>query len=219
MTARNAEQFADALATELVWRKKELTALRWMVENGDLARDRRSAVIRGAIALLYAHWEGFIKAAGRLYLEFVHFQRLHYRSVSRNFVALGVRKLLSRASATEKANAHLDVVEFFQSRMDERCNLPYRDGIKTDSNLSSRVLREIVQVLGLDYSEFATKEKLLDDLLVHRRNTIAHGEYLDTSVDDYLDLHEQVLAMMERFRKQVDNAVAMKKYLSDAPAD
>lgn len=216
MSIRTVEQLSDAMSAEIIWRKRELTALRLLVE-GNLTMDRRSALMRGAVALLYAHWEGFIKAAGRAYLEFVHFQRLTYRQIAPNFVALGVAGRLHKASSTTKIRAHLDVVGFFFESLGERCVLPYRDGISTKSNLSSDVLREIVETLGLEYAEFQTKEKLLDEMLLKQRNTIAHGEYLMTTIEAYMDLYEQVLQMMETFRTQVDNAAALKLFLAEAP--
>jgi hypothetical protein len=216
MSLRTIEQLSDALSDEIIWRKKELTAFRLMVESRSLSEDRKTALLRGAVALLYAHWEGFIKAAGRAYLEFVHFQRLPYRQLARNFVALGARNHLSKASGTTKIQAHLDVVDFFLESLGDRCALPYKEGISTQSNLSSHVLRNIVATLGLDYSEFETKEKLLDELLLRQRNTIAHGEYLITTIEAYLDLYEQILQMMEAFRTQVDNAAALKRFLAPA---
>lgn len=214
MSIRTVEQLSDSLSEEIIWRKKELTALRLMVESKSLPQDRQAVLLRGSVALLYAHWEGFIKAAGRAYLEFVHFQRRSYNQLARNFVALGIRAKLSNAAGITKVRAHLDVVDFFLDHLNDRCNLPYKDGIDAQSNLSSHVLRNVVETLGLDYSEFEMKEKLLDDLLLRQRNTIAHGEYLTTTIGAYLDLHEQVLQMMEAFRIQVDNAAALKRFLA-----
>lgn len=216
MSIRTGEQLSDSLSEEIIWRKKELTALRLMVENKALPIDRRAVLLRGSVALLYAHWEGFIKAAGRAYLEFVHFQRRPYNELARNFVALGIRGKLGKAIGAAKVRAHLDVVDFFLDHFNDRSSIPYKEGIDAQSNLSSRVLRNIVETLGLDYAEFETKEKLLDDLLLWQRNTIAHGEYLTTTVEAYLDLHEQVLHMMEAFRIQVDNAAALKRFLVTA---
>ena len=212
MTLRTVEQLSDALSTEIIWRKKELTALRWMVESSLIAADRRVALLRSAVALLYAHWEGFVKTTSRFYLEFVQLQRLTYSELAPNFVAFGSKKLLHEAGSTSKHRVHLDVTDFFLNRMGERANLPFKDGISTRSNLSSQVLREVTETLGLDYSEFTTKEKLIDELLLRQRNTIAHGEFLLISDDAYLDLHEQVLAMMECFRNQIDNAASLQQF-------
>lgn len=217
MKIRTVELLSDALSEEIIWRKKELTALRLLVESKSLATDRHNALLRGAVALLYAHWEGFVKAAGRAYMEFVHFQRLTFVELSRNFIALGAKALLSRAANTSKIGAHIEVTDFFMHHLHERCVLPYKEGIHTGHNLNSRILRDITDSLGLDYTEFATKEVLLDEMLLKRRNTIAHGEYLLTTVADYLEIHEQVLDMIEAFRIQVENAAALKRYLASPP--
>lgn len=214
MSVRTLEHLSDALSEDIVWRKKELTALRLMMESGSLSPDRRTAILRGAVALLYAHWEGFIKTSSRVYIEFVHFQRLSYSQVSLNFIALSVRGLLNKAGQSSKARLHQDVVEFLLKRLSERCNLPYREGINTKSNLSSQVLKEIIDTLGLDYSEFETKELFLDELLLKTRNTIAHGEYLLITVETYLEWQDQVLQMLERYRTQVENAAVLRRYLA-----
>jgi hypothetical protein len=209
---RTVEHLSDAMSREVVWRKKELTALRWLIESSSTTEDRRGAVLRGAIALLYAHWEGFIKAASRAYLEFVQFQRLPYNQLAPNFVALGARAMLYRAAHSSRPRVHQEVVEFFFGRLGDRAVLPYKEGLSAQSNLSSGVLRDITDSLGLDYSEFETKERLLDDLLLRQRNTIAHGEYLTLTQENYLSIHEQVLWMMEAFRTQIDNAAALRRF-------
>jgi len=216
MSIRTLEQLSDALSTAIVWRKKELTALKIMIEGKSLRVDRRTALLRGAVALLYAHWEGFVKSASRFYLEYVYYQRLTHKQLSDNFMAICIRGLLNKAGQSNKIGQHLDVVDFFSRRMDERSNLPYKDGVSTKSNLSSQVFKEIIDTLGLDYSQFETKETLVDELLLKNRNTIAHGEYLLLTQEAYIEIHEQVLNMIERYRTQVENAAALKKYLASS---
>lgn len=72
---------------------------------------------------------------------------------------------------------------------------------------------EILWMLGLDKTEYVTKKMLIDEKLVNRRNHIAHGEPLDISVDDYLLLHEEVHALLDTFRTQVQNACVYKTFL------
>lgn len=212
MSIRTTEQLFDALSEELIWRKKELASLKSTIEGARPSPGHRNVMLRSGIALLYAHWEGFIKAASRAYLEFVASQRLRYEELSPNFIALSARSLLNQAAESSKARTHITLTEFFLNDLSKRSNIPYNNGIETKSNLSSEVLRNIVDTLGLDYTDYATKEKLLDEKLLHSRNTIAHGEYMLITLDEYRELHEFVIEMMNHFRTQVDNAASLKHY-------
>jgi len=57
--------------------------------------------------------------------------------------------------------------------MESRSNIPYKNVMTTKSNLSSKVFRDIVDKLGLDYAPYETKEKILDESLLETRNTVA----------------------------------------------
>jgi hypothetical protein len=211
MSIRNSEQLYDAISEELVWRRKELHDLKSMAEAYNLASGKRSAILRSAVALLYAHWEGFIKAAGEAYLEFVAMQRLEYGQLKPNFIALAIKGKLNDASVSSRAAARNEVVSFFLEDLSKRSSLPHQ-GVILTSNLSSVVLRDIVDTLGLDYSGYATKEKLIDDRLLWLRNNIAHGNWMPIDVQQYIELHDQVLGMMQLFRNQIANAAVNKEY-------
>lgn len=211
MNIRTAEQLYDTLASDLVWRKKELTAYQ-SVLGRSLSTDRRDAFLRGAVALLYAHWEGYTKLAANSYLEYVAAQRLKNSELAVPLLAVAIRPLLRAASDSQRVRAHKDVVDYLLNHLDDRSAIPYREAITTRANLSSRVLREIIDTLGLDYTPFLTKETLLDEGLLERRNTIAHGEYLAITDDRYVELHSEVFSMMEEFTTQITNSAVLGSY-------
>jgi hypothetical protein len=117
MSVRTIEQLNDFLSGELAWRKKELADLRTLVEVAALKESRRNALLRCGVTMLYAHWEGFIKVAARAYLEHVSMQRLLYRELAPNFVAVGIRQLLNHASTSKRSRDHNALVDFFLSRL------------------------------------------------------------------------------------------------------
>jgi HEPN superfamily protein len=207
MSFRTVDAVNSALSNELIWRKKELTALRFLIEGSATKADHRSLFLRSGVALLYAHWEGFVRTATRVYLEYLRFQRLRYEELAPSFLALCIRGKLRAASEGNRVRLYLEVTNLLRTGMAERCTIP-QDAITTRSNLSSRVFHEITDCLGLDYGPYETKGHLIDERLVSVRNTVAHGEYLKLDVDDVLKLQGEVLEMLELFRNQIDNAVS-----------
>lgn len=209
---RTLNDLQEEMSADFAWRKKELFRIKTLVISNKDSHDRDLA-IRAAITLLYAHWEGLVKRVGGCYLEFVARRGLKRSELRSNFLAIAVSKFLRDVSSTGKIQKRIELVEFFRSGADERGNLDWKSGVNTKANLKSSVLHEIVQLLGLDYSRFSTKEKLLDEKLLNNRNNIAHGRYLIVQANDYLALHDEVFGMMQDFYNQVENAATMGAYL------
>ncbi|NJL61006.1 MAG: hypothetical protein HC903_03175 [Methylacidiphilales bacterium] len=161
----------------------------------------------------YQLWEGYIKTVATSYLEFVSRQKLTYDELAINFVAVAMKFKLKEASETNKATIFTEVANFMLTQASQKTSLPFEDVISTGSNLSSDILREIVCILGLDYSFYKTKEVIINEQLLKRRNGIAHGEYLLLDREEYQQLHDEILEMMEHFRTQIENNAIQKSYL------
>lgn len=215
MKLRSQEALSDYLAGDLGWRKKELTDIRQLVQLAANA-PRRRALTRCGIALMYAHFEGFTKQAGRAYLEYVAAQRLTNNEVAPNFLALALSELVAPVAGSRKALSYEQAVGLFLNEGASRARISYKTAIDTESNLSSKVLRNIIFTLGLDYSEYASKEKLIDSRLLGKRNHIAHGEEVELDDVDYDELHESVIELMNCLRNQIENAAALRTYARTA---
>lgn len=212
MLLRTPEQLSDALAEDFAWRKKELSYLKLLTDGAPKSKAIRDHLLRSLVALLYAHWEGYIKLSAERYLQFVHEQKLANKQLSQNFIAISAKTKLNKGSDSNKIIQHLELVDFFINKLNDQSNLPFKNVINTRSNLSSRILKDIITTIGLDYSPFETKETLIDKTLLDSRNTIAHGEFLKIDYEQYCELHSQILSMLEQFKTQIENAAVNKSY-------
>ncbi len=148
--------------------------------------------------MLYAHWEGFVKEIATCYLQFLNSRRLRCAELQPNLVAVTMRGRLDEAIGSRKATVQTDMVRFIMDATLERFNADPEKLIRT-ANLNSEVFRDIAVMLGIDYSPFETKARLIDEALLRRRNRIAHGEHLDIDAKSYDELHKEILAMLRLF--------------------
>ncbi len=211
---RTLNDLDDRLSEDLAWRKKELSVLESLIKTRSFEQNKTNALIRCGIALLYAHWEGYIKCAASAYLEFVSSQKnLKYCDLTYNFVAIAMKKKLNEASVTNQSTIHNQVLQFLMESMEQRIDIPMDDVIKTGSNLSSSLFRQILALLGIEDEPYELKQKLIDEKLLKKRNQIAHGEYLDVDVASYQELYKIIIEMMELFKNQIENHAVQKLYL------
>jgi len=208
---RTTDQLLEKIAEDIVWRRKELTDLKMMVQEfrGQL---RSRVLIRCGVAILYAHWEGFVKKCSSHYLEYVASHRLPYKNLAANFIGLTLKSKFLELGESKKISGGNALADFFCNELDRQSNVPFKKIVDTKSNLSSEVLNDILHALGLDASQFATRLKFLDTNLLKQRNHIAHGEVLDISFDEYLNLHDDVIALIDTYRNEIENAAVLRRF-------
>ena len=212
MPDRTPQELTDSLDRELSWRKRELSTILLQLEKSDLKV--QVVMIRSGVCLLYAHWEGFVKAAAQRYLEYVANLRLRYRELQRNFLVVDLRRQIRRFANrrnTDQAKELVDKVLDGERRFSTNNIEP----IDTRSNLNSKVLMDILNQVGINVSEYRSKDKLLDIRLVQNRNNVAHGKWLEMESDDYTELHTAIVGLMDRFRDDLENAVTKESYRAE----
>jgi HEPN superfamily RiboL-PSP-like protein len=114
------------------------------------------------------------------------------------------------------ASLQVEFAEFLRGEPSSRARLVGQGNVRTESNLSSTVLRDIVDRLGLDYQPYELRKQLIDKRMVERRNHVAHGEYLEVSLSDFETLHAEVTMMLRVFTADVLNHAALKAYRASA---
>ncbi len=208
--------FTDWIDAEIAWRKAEIHNYYLIARKHNSITSRINPVTRAGIPLLYAHWEGFIKECAVEYLEFISRRRLTNAELKDHFVANSLRFSEGLRTNALSFEDLLKIVAFFKSKTENRCQIKSELSINTRSNLKWSVFCEIIDVLGFDISVYSGKETLIDKILVGNRNKIAHGENSLIDFTTYEIVHHEVLALLELFRNQIENAVALKAYKKDA---
>ena len=137
---KTKQELLQKIDDDVIWRRRELTYLRATIQDAEKNPGRRSALLRAGVALLYAHWEGFVKRCGTWYLEFVANQGKKASELRPNFVAIKLMSRLIEASKSTKPSASAELVDYFCTRLDERIRIQHKGVIDTKSNLSSVVL-------------------------------------------------------------------------------
>lgn len=214
MKIRTENDLQDSIDSELAWRKRELSAVRSNIASA--RKFAKDTAIRAGIALLYAHWEGSIKNIAAYYLEYVATLKLPYKQLKPNFLAIALKYDLKSFEESNKATIHTNIVRSIIQNQEIKSNIPVEGIIKTNSNLNSEIFIEIMTTLGLEYSEYESSFKLIDTVLLQKRNMIAHGENLkalDLDEDRYYEIHNKILGLIQIFANQVSNAVSLKLYL------
>jgi len=202
---------SDLFDEEMIWRRRELSDMKAAVKSADLAA--KSVLLRAITTMIYAHWEGYVRSCAKRYFEYLTIRRKRYAELERQIY---VNTFLVRFDA------------FYQSRanIETRCRLVNEilDGINgtfhyvppalvdTKSNLSTDVVKEICLICSIDPSHFEEKRTLIDQLLLRRRNAIAHGQQEFIHEDDIHHLVGETLALMQHFSTLLENKIYLRKY-------
>lgn len=221
MKIKNLEELVDRIDDEIAWRKKELISIKNDVgssENKDISEQSR--LIRSGIAMLYAHWEGAIKSLAEYYLIYVSSLNLRYCELKNNFLAIDMKESLNKYADTKKASIHNKFLHDLYEKQNQPSKIPYKNIIKTNSNLKMDILKEITETIGLDSSPYELKKMLIDQRLLGNRNQIAHGERLEklegiSNISDFLELHEAVYELIELFANNIKTAAQNEDYKSN----
>ena len=212
MKVRTTLELSDALDNDYTWRLREVGYVKSRVDKCGGAAQQ--ALIRAGTALLYAHWEGFVKRAASIYLEFVSRQNLTHRELKPAFVSASIARQNGRAGLVQGRSPDQALALHTGSviaSLDSVAVVPFKDRINTRSNLNYGVFVEVAEAIELDLAPFVLREKKIDEL-VARRNSIAHGEYLEIARDYFSEMCDLLLETMERLKTELVNAAATKAY-------
>jgi hypothetical protein len=214
MTQPFTEQdLSDLFDEDLIWRRKELSDIKAAVRAADSAA--RSVLLRAVVTMSYAHWEGYVRNCANKYFQFLTIRRRPYGGLERQIY---VNTFLPRIDALYQSRGSLEA----------RCKLvnDILDGtagtfrffnaslVDTKSNLKTDVIKEICFICSVDSTHFESKRLFIDQLILKRRNAIAHGQEEFIQEVEIDNLVSEILALMQHFRTLLENKVYLKQYVA-----
>lgn len=217
MNITTIDNLSDKLDEDLVWRKKELIDIKTDLEI-TRGESERKTKLRCGIPLIYAHWEGFVKNSLSYYLEYVSKQKVPFNELTKNFLGLTLKKeidLFNKSGQTRNSIHTATVNKVLLLYSDVPSSIPYKNQIDTKSNLNSELFKDLMSLVGVDYSIFETSFNMIDEQLLNMRNYIAHGQVLKSiSLDEeiYLEINNKVLLMLENLKELLFEYALEEKY-------
>lgn len=212
---KSKSKVEDFLDKEIAWRRKEIHDLKKLIRSKSNSIEV-STLIRGGIVLSYANWEGYIKGASQAYLSYVSFRDFAMNEVASIFLTLSVMNNLNK---TKVFTEHTSRISCLLDSPCIKCKIPTENIIDTESNLNSKVLRKIMDIIGLDFSHFELKSAFLDQNILKNRNEIAHGELRSYSQEDFNKIADFVIDNMAVYKTLIQNALDTKSYLRESMRD
>jgi len=210
MRLRAVGQLELYLDRALAWRKKELTTLKFVVAASPPAY--QPVMLRAALGLLYAHWEGYVKDSATAYVRHAAEQALELRHLAPHFLTMALQGRIRQLRSAERLVTQMPFVELMRGGLTEESRIPWSRIVKTRANLKAELFRDIVLGLGLDYKPFALKAKPVIDSLVDKRNSIVHGRGSPVAEAEYELLHNEIIKIVDGFTQQLEAAADARSY-------
>lgn len=184
-------EFREQLETELQWRQEEIAffknQLNEIHREQDKDRYRKSLVL-----ILYSHFEGYIKIAFQIYIQYINSCDLKRKDVNAELQASSMnhefnaydnldrksnffRRPLPDDTSLHRFYRRCDLISSFDNFANMSLELSDQI-VDTESNLWYVVLQKNLYKLGLPLDLFEPYKGDID-ALVNRRNSIAHGTF------------------------------------------
>lgn len=216
MKIKTIEKLQEKLEEDLSWRKKELINIKTLIEDETNNIDK-NILVRSGIALLCAHWEGYIRYVANMYIVYICNINIKTKELKENFLALLLRKDIVNSGMTEKTSVHVRLIDKIKDIRENKFYIRYSEDnriIKTNSNLSYELFNEILKSINIE-NKYELKKNYIDYNLLKRRHEIVHGEKTEFEIEDFIATFNIITNILEEFKDQVISAAENKVYLKE----
>jgi hypothetical protein len=214
---RTADQLQERLDEDFAWRIQEISAIRKSIRSA--SGRGQLALLRAAVPLLYAHWEGFIKTAASRYAGYISSIGIRHGEAKTNLAGLKALTYVRQLHPiTKRIFVASELLAALRQVENETVDINLEPFISNVGNFTYDIFEQIVGFLCIDSTGYGSKKQLIDESLLSQRNDIAHGEYLLIDPDGFESLSDEIIVLMTQFKTDIENGAARKGYLRPAPA-
>ena len=221
------EQFEDMLQEDLGWRKKEISELFLIMKTSE----SKDVVIKSMVLLLYAHWAGYFKRSSKLYLRYISEEKIATKDLTLNFHAIKLKEYARRCIEEDSKNLAQEL-NFLnaQHKIEDKkfdCSVNVDNDmdesiIDTGHNLSSKILKAIIEIVGIEFNDAMKKRSnYIDAVLLNNRNSIGHAgkmartesSDIEITFDEIVILKDFVVMMLDYYTDILCDYVDKQLYL------
>jgi hypothetical protein len=206
------EEFETLLSEAVDRRREEITRVKRVIAE---LRETNLAqtVMLMAVPLLYAHWEGFVKEAIELYIEYIEKQAIAPDRANPTVLSFAMRPRLAPLLQSGSVQRISEFVEWMLTMIAEPMRFEDKT-IETKANLSFENLKSLCQTLSIDVASLEGERRKINSL-VHRRNNIAHTgrppRYDESVIENDAFL---VLGLISTFENILKECVTATRFLA-----
>lgn len=199
----------EQILADLGWREGELASLKILLVRHDLSKIQKAALLRASWAMLYAHYEGFVKNALTIFYDEVVKRIKNCGDLPKTTRARALNSAMKKLKSLQ-AIEMLDEIEEFSSKYHERS--PIFPEVDTQSNLWPNILEDLLTSADM-LPDVAIKHKFEIKTLVGRRNDIAHGKQgVISEVEYYVTYETTVYNIMYDIALLIDERLNRPPY-------
>lgn len=200
----------ESISQDLDWREAELGSLKLLLARNDTTEHQKDVLLKACWALLYAHYEGFVKTALTVFYDEAKRRAQDCGSLPKPTRLFALEKMLRQIRNLPPPD-FLDQIETFTGT--HHLGKPVFPDVDTKSNLWPNVLQELLDAADINLPSL-TNHKVLINTLVSRRNKIAHGnQAMILEVADYRSYEAAVYDLMYELAFGVDERLGQSPYI------
>lgn len=211
MKIRCKSELQDSIDDEYTWRFHEIVCMKTEIQSMNNSNKRLSPMIRSLVMLSYSHWEGFVKYVTKYFLDYLSRLGLDREKTHPALVAASLNYALNNKGRAESNRL------IYKILTDEHYKLCYQSEAMCDpkSNLNFETLEIISTNIGIDISDLSLKKVKIDEIMLGRRNKMAHGENDSLNKEYGIEVADISISMMGEFKMLIQNMIAMEGFRLD----